>query len=517
MNIIECSPIKPGGSASGGKKDFNRASRNSGLRLELAPDIVFIRPVLNLMLSFLKEPIPGEKIEQLRKTLTNALLLLFKCCDRSKTEERLEVKLELCGPEGGIRVKLVNHGIPLILKEHENKGLRYDPQFDLVKNITLENLGRKGQQLTLEIKTDRELQENHLNPETRAADANTLETGTEAEITIRPIELEEAAELSQLFYNIYGYRYINEFVYYPEKVREMLLAGRLYSIVASLPGKGLIGNLSLLRWNETPLVLEPCLGLVDPAVNSRGVFGKIVEKVLEEAKKKNYQYLFFDFVTNHDYSQRLLSKYKACDLAIYIGCQSSEAQAKLSTLGIGTDPDEMDRYSILYSVIPGVKHPFGKKVTLPQKLGEMLSFLLEPLNMEWIPESRFQQLPEGGEFKLELKGAQKSVSYDLLKPGEEAAKAVAADFAKRLKDGYMYASVDVPLNEQGLGRLCELFSRNGFFVSGFVPYKNSRELAFRFQAIAPAKVAFGQIKLYNENAKKLLEIIKADYERNCLI
>ena len=64
----------------------------------------------------------------------------------------------------------------------------------------------------------------------------------------------EEDSLSRLFYLVYGYDYINEFVYYPEKIKAMIEAGDLLSIVAARPNGRLVGHVGLVRRHREPAV-----------------------------------------------------------------------------------------------------------------------------------------------------------------------------------------------------------------------------------------------------------------------
>ena len=229
------------------------------------------------------------------------------------------------------------------------------------------------------------------------------------------------------------------------------------------------------------------------------------------------QYCFFDFVTNHDYTQRFVARYNPVDMALFIGCQSCETQAKLEKLGIGVDPKQTDRYSLLLSVIPQVKHPFGKSVALPINLGETLGFLLTPLNISWVPAPRFQMLPPDGECQTHLQPAQGAVIFDLIRPGRKALEKILQEWHQLLRNGYQYAAVDICLASPGIGQLYDVLAANGFFVAGFIPYHHSDKLGIRFQSIGPTKLDFNEVIVFSPTAKRLLEIIRNNYERNGLL
>ena len=64
------------------------------------------------------------------------------------------------------------------------------------------------------------------------------------------------------------------------------------------------------------------------------MFSKVFNETMKVAETIPMHYLFFDFVTNHEFSQKFVSRYHPIDLALFVGCQSKATQAKLEKLGI---------------------------------------------------------------------------------------------------------------------------------------------------------------------------------------
>jgi hypothetical protein len=225
----------------------------------------------------------------------------------------------------------------------------------------------------------------------------------------------------------------------------------------------------------------------------------------------------FDFVTNLDFSQKLAVQYGCTETALFVGAQCRELQARLSHLGLGEDPEHMDRYSILYGVLPKTEHPFGRSIVLPASLGDLMGYLLEPLKLTWTPTPRFELLPKNGSYHSAQEPQQQSVYYQLESPGRRAVEQIIASWQYLLRQGYQYGAVDVPIGAPGLAQVHDLLAEHGFFVSGFVPIRNREGLYFRLQATGHAEVAFDQIKMFSPQAKRLLDTVRSDYERNRLI
>ena len=488
-------------------------------RLELPPVSSFQGPAVDFTVSFARQLGCGENEQKkLARAVGAALGAVMENNAGGKSDE--PVTLELSEGAGKLIVEIINRGVPLLLNDGRKNALNalYFMQFhEAVKHadkVSLENFGRKGQLLTLESSMGPQAAAKSLPSFSAAAP---LDIPKDETITVRLLEAGEEEALSRLFYLVYGYQYINELVYYPEKLKALLASGELISIVAARANGRLVGHVGLVRKNAAPVVYEAAMGVVDPAVKSRGLFRLLFKRTMEQVRATPMQYCFIDFVTNHEYTQKHVNQYGICELALFAGCQTSHTQANLAKLGLGHDPEGMDRYSLLTAAIPQIAQPFGATVALPESLGTSIGFLLKPLGVRWTPVSRFETLPEDGSYKKTYQRAQSSVLFDMEQPGRQAVENILAEWQDLKRDGFQYAAVEVPIDRPGLNLLYEQLSSNGFFTAGFVPYHFSDRLGLRFQALGPTKVAFDQIKVISESARKLLATVKNEYASSCLL
>lgn len=405
--------------------------------------------------------------------------------------------------------QIINKGAPLF-----KEGFTAED----VSRFSFVGMGRSGQRIQLQRKLD--------------AAGTQSATAAAAEVPLREKRASEGREvvfkeisagaelpLTELFYRVYGYSYINETVYEPRKIRELWDSGKLVSFAAIDSSNQMIGHVGLMKSNENPTVYEACWGIVDPKTKSRGVFKKLLAMTMDRVQQTPMQYCFFDFVTNHHISQRELSHYGVKDMALLIGCQSRATQASLEKLGLGKDSRDMARYTLLYSILPRVANPFGHVVRLPSQLGEMFEEILRPIGLKWEPTSRFDFLAEEGRETENRWQEQNAVVYKVERSGLRSIERILNQWSDLMREGYQYCGIDLRLSEPGLGQAYDILASSGFCVGGFLPtiYDGKVELCFRMQAIGPTKVAFDDIMLFSESSKSLLKIIRSDHERNSII
>jgi len=420
--------------------------------------------------------------------------------------------IEIAEGSGKISLKIHYRGIPLsaeYARNLENFLEKHAVSAKSIAKIDFSYQGREGQSVRIEFNSG----------ETSIGKLSDSETLISHEVQIfdsfEIVKLEEndAAEISRLFYRVYTYDYIQEFVYFPHELQKMLRDGRLISFAARLPEGRLLGHVGLISKNEDSSVWEPCLGVTDPQASARGMFSQIFDATMQHAATLKARYFFFDFVTNHIYSQKLISAYGCIDTALMLGCQSARTQARLSRLGLGDEPANTDRFSILYGIIPAKDKAFGEEIILPENIGKLLGFLIEPLGLSWVPASRYDAPAQQGAYEFSRKPEQEAVYFDCHEPGIEAVQGIIRDWDHLKKENYVYAAVDLPIEPPGLARLFELLASRDFFVAGIVPHANTEKLALRMQAIGPKKLDFSEIRLFGANAQRLLQIIRQQHER----
>ncbi|MGE0174902.1 MAG: hypothetical protein AB7T49_19070 [Oligoflexales bacterium] len=454
-----------------------------------------------------------EAIDRANQVVKSVLEMLTTAEKSFAQEDVLQIQLRIVSDT--LQIGLRNLGLPLYLVKDQALSVR-DQGFleklakvkNLVDSVSFLNAGQDGQLIQLALKI----------PESKRAVAapRQLVEVKQDDIEVRSLRPGEEGDLSRLFYQVYGYHYINDFVYYPDKIKAKIASQELISLVA-VHKNNLVAHVALVKKNDDPPVYESALGVVDPRIKSQGLFGRVFKETMTIADKTPMRFCVYDFVTNHDYSQRLVAKYGTEEMAIFIGCQDKEFQANMEALGIGQNPKHTDRYSLLLAIKRQCDSPFGKEVVLPVNLGEIADFILEPLGIEWRPAARFVPLAPNGRYEVTYQPAQRAAIFDLVEPGAKALKQAMEEWRFLVRRGYQYAAIEMSLSFPGVGQVYDYLGQFGFFIAGFVPYRITDKLGFRFQFIGPARVDFDEIKLYSERGRKLLNLIREDYEKKAVI
>ncbi|MDB4540439.1 GNAT family N-acetyltransferase, partial [bacterium] len=123
------------------------------------------------------------------------------------------------------------------------------------------------------------------------------------EYDVRKSRPDEALQISQLIYRIYGNTYFNEDLYYPDRVASQHANGTVVSIVAA-DSEGYLAGHCALEFNDTGPVAEVGQAAVDPRHRGRGLLNQMKDALDKEAKQIGLAGWYADSVTVHIYTQK---------------------------------------------------------------------------------------------------------------------------------------------------------------------------------------------------------------------
>jgi len=173
--------------------------------------------------------------------------------------------------------------------------------FDEVRFV---NLGRRGNRVELlKHLPHADLRENLPEEEHR----KTVEAAAVSEnvpLEIRMMLPEESFELSRCVYRSYGYSYDWDYIYYPERIRELQEKGLMRSCVAVTPEGEFVGHLAVTVEHPDSPVGEAGQAVVDPRFRGHHLFPKMKTFMAERSGDNGMYGLYSEATAVHPYSQR---------------------------------------------------------------------------------------------------------------------------------------------------------------------------------------------------------------------
>ena len=126
----------------------------------------------------------------------------------------------------------------------------------------------------------------------------------DAQLEIRMMRPEESFELSRCVYRSYGYSYDWDYVYYPDRIRELQESGLMRSCVAVTQGGEFVGHLAVRVESPDSPVGEAGQAVVDPRFRGHHLFPKMKTFLAERAKNARMYGLYSEATAVHPYSQK---------------------------------------------------------------------------------------------------------------------------------------------------------------------------------------------------------------------
>lgn len=140
----------------------------------------------------------------------------------------------------------------------------------------------------------------------------------EQDYEFRPMRPEEAVEVSRLAFLAYGDSYFYDWLYFPNRIREMNEEGGLRSWVAIASNGEVAAHGALLRESSHSPVAEMCAGITRPGSRGRGCMDGLTRGLLDSAAQIGVSAVFVTAVTSHAYSQKSSSKFGLRECALLL-------------------------------------------------------------------------------------------------------------------------------------------------------------------------------------------------------
>lgn len=348
----------------------------------------------------------------------------------------------------------------------EQKGLGTFLMQQFIDKVLIRNLGRGGMETHLfkhlnnkpvhEVISAQELAEAEQSRHDEALPKGSINYSVQRMLPAQAVEVSKGA------YSSYGYTYVHEDIYYPDRVRELNNAGKLISFVAVTDRQEIIAHNAL----EIEDGMPPELGVAftKPKYRGQGCLNHLLPALLQEARGRHYSGIYARGVTTHPYSQKTLLKYGFQECALYVS-SGMERQYK----GIEQHKIQRESVFIMYLYFSA---PHTHALYPPPQHRPMLAEIYQHLGVcpELLSATTLAEITEE-KTALTTKTDANSLTAHIviLSYGRDAQEQVHAKLKAlclhRLETIYLH----LPLQDQNTALLTAQFEALGFFFSGVMP------------------------------------------------
>ena len=325
--------------------------------------------------------------------------------------------------------------------------------------VVFRNLGKAGKRLELIRNLGPGLPEGHAAPQAEppvAGDAVAIRMMTEA----------DAPSLARCLWRTYGYSYVNEDIYFPERVTELLRGGLLVSAVAVNAAEEVVGHVAIELETPGARVAECGVAVVDPRYRGHHLFERLLRCMTDWAARAGMLGLFAHAVAAHPFSQKGILAGGAVETGVVPGY----LPPGLDFHGI-RDPDMTERGDVVLLWLKTTEAPSRISFAPPQH-AQMLRRICDHAGLarDWqappddlesgvAPPARttlvLRVIPEQGRAELRIAAH-----------GMDAIEAVRAHVKELDRHGIACTLLELPLGDPLTAVLCGEFERMGFGFAG---------------------------------------------------
>jgi anti-sigma regulatory factor (Ser/Thr protein kinase) len=221
-------------------------------------------------------------------------------------EEEGSLDVQVLRRAGLVVVAVEDQGLPFDYKRLEEGEDRtvlevLHRSFDETRFV---NLGRRGNRVELLKFLPHTDVRDHLPEDEHRRTMEATAAHEDIPLEIRMMRPEESFELSRCVYRSYGYSYDWDYIYYPDRIRELQEKGLMISCVAVTPEGEFVGHLAITVEHPDSRAGESGQAVVDPRFRGHHLFPKMKTFMAEWSAEAGMYGLYSEATAVHPYSQR---------------------------------------------------------------------------------------------------------------------------------------------------------------------------------------------------------------------
>ena len=234
------------------------------------------------------------------------------------------IKISLHPFKTGLRIDVQDWGIPMSYKKYtsvplikENASEGFNRIYNLMDTFEYRNLGKDGKKFIIVKYASHPLHNLPASPTTLSApNRKSKNINKDIPIVIREFKEGDEEDIAKLVYKNYGYSYIKDLFYYPQKILEFH-GKKFYSVVAQSDIK-IVGHFALILVPESTIA-EIGVVVVDPVFQGKGIMNHMIELILKKAEEIKLDAVFGEAIMYHIYSQKSNLSHGFSESALMLG------------------------------------------------------------------------------------------------------------------------------------------------------------------------------------------------------
>lgn len=432
-------------------------------------------------------------------------------------EATFEVICQLSSTE--LRVIIRDKGLPFdpsqvkafslkkALKEEKQVGLGFRLMKGSVDELTFHNKGFGGKEVHIVKFLHQQRIENILEESSLQAYSQPAAEKKKERITyhVQLLEPSQAIDVCRSAYRTYGYTYIYEHIYYPERIVEMTKTGELISAVAVCDETNEIMSHSALEFfGEKKELPELGMAFTKPKFRGQGCFNSIGDFLVKYAKEIGITGMFAKAVTTHPFSQKGCLRHGLKECGMLIGLSPTKKFKKM-------EEKAGQRESLILEYLP-LKKSVQPIIYLPAHHKDIIEKIYKNIEVPYMlakPEQRDipQLCEEQSNIEINVNSSLLIANIRVKKYG----KSIIDEVQLRLKElcfkKIEAINIYLDLCDPFTAIFTEKFEKMGFFFAGVLPTKSRQNLILQYLNNVP--IDYSKIITITDFGKILISYVKS--------
>lgn len=409
---------------------------------------------------------------------------------------------------GKIVVAVEDQGLPFDFKKFKTgkeSGLGMVLMRAFADEIHFINLGHRGKRVELIKLLPYKDIETYISEEEKEKAISLPLVPKDILLNIRLMTQDDSVSMSRCIYRSYGYSYGWDFIYYPERVKELLQSGLLTSCVTLNPGEEIVGHFAMMVDHKDSQVGETGMAVVDPRYRGRGLFKQMKEFMVEYAKEKGMYGIYSEAVAVHPYSQKGNISIGAHETGLLLGL----VPATMFFKKIQKEHKKKRQSAVLFYL--KIKDGPIQDVYPPFHHSSMIRSIYEKNNLKRNIKDTSKliehtELPQNAQIDVKVHTDQNSAFMRITQYGKDI-----EDLARfRLKELCLRRIdciyLDLPLTHPATQKFCASLEMLGFFFGGVIPEMFNGDV-LRLQYLNNVDIDLNSIVVVSDFGKELFDYI----------
>ncbi len=428
------------------------------------------RDYVSAVLAFLRDAagrlgLPAADVEGLERAVEEVCVNVFE--QGFGPDQAATLDVILLRRPGHVVVAVEDQGLPfdfLSLEADQGSGLAAASLSGFADAVRFVNLGIRGNRVEIVKRLPFDHIETYIAGGKAAPVAPASTEPATAPVTLRLMTRDDTIAVARCTYAVYGYSLPDDYLYFPDRLREMLDGGLLDVCVGVIPDGEVVSYLTCeVEHPGAPVgYLEE--GLVDPRFRHHGLLEQMLKFIQQRATERGMLGLYAEAVTVHPYSQKSNLALGFTETGVQLGDEATVVFKQMA------DVESKKRTATILNFLKTNEGPHRAVYAPPQHRALLERIYAHGGLRRDLKDAAAAPAPAAGaQVRVDAFQAWGEASIRVTAYGADLPDLVRARLRELCRRRIDWICLDLPLSDPGAGQLCAKLEALGFFFAGIIP------------------------------------------------